>query len=390
MYCQRKLFNKKPQIVVLLGAGAAIPWGGIASEDIKQSFMDIPNKRYRPINKLIFDLIEQFGIKDANFETFLAALEEILNYVLSVTTEGKNVSNTSFIPSIFRFKKSIIKLLRNKNEKEKREYCYEIFKDYTNKVITEINGYNSKALDEQYKKLNKNFLSFTKYFLNKNYSVKYYTTNYDNLIPQILSQNCKIYEGFHDSPSKKKRFKYDLWLFRKARLSHFNIHGSIFFHYNFSGGKYEMIYDDSKCYDLSDALYNDYGNPNENLIVSPIITGYNKTQRAANQPFNLGFNAFANDCNDCHALCIVGYSVSDPHINAILSSYISWNRARFIYVTQCENNFEIELSKLNDKITRMSKRESDDTWIHDNRKHIYKKGFEEFLQSKSNWKYLLS
>lgn len=396
MYCQRKLFSKKKQIVVLLGAGAAMPWGGITSEEIKKLFIEEPSYKYSngtTIGKFIFNILEQFYKTDcADFETFLAVLEEVLNYIFSLTNSGKvNTSNTSFIPSIFELEKGITELLSNKDEEEQRRYCYEMFCTYLNIVIDKVNKYNNKVLDEKNKELNKSLIQFTKYFLSKNYSVKYYTTNYDSIIPQVMSGHCNIYEGLDDFTDDAKLFKYNLSLFRKARLSHFNLHGSIFHR---KTGPYSTyigtIYDNSDSRELSkhNVYLEDGGNPSEKLLFFPIVTGYNKTQRAVNQPFSLGFNAFINDCNDCHALCVVGYSVSDPHINVILSSYIKWDNIRFIYVTQESDKFKIELAKLEEEIILIMDKNPDKTWIHGDKKHVYKKGFENFLKNRLNWEYL--
>ena len=406
MYCQRKLFKKKRQIVVLLGAGAAAPWDGVTSENIKKSFIEHPCVQGdTTMGNFIFEILKAFYNLDiANFETFLAVLEELLNYTISLTNGGGvNVSNTSFIPAILELKESINNVLSNRNEIEKRQYCYKIFQAYVNLLIDEINNYNIKVLDEQYEKVNKNLVRFTKYFLSKNYSVKYYTTNYDNIIPQVLREHCNIYEGLYDdSHDEYRQFQYDLGLFRKARLSHFNLHGSIFLRSLFikheygHGHGYETVYDNSGSHHLPEyALTEIAGNPGEPLLFSPVITGYNKTQRAANRPFSLWFNAFVNDCNDCDALCIVGYSMSDPHINAVLSSYIKWGNTRFIYITKkdiksAEENteFKNEFDRLNNEITQIIKKHSDKTWIHDDRKHVYRNGFDEFLKNKSNWEYL--
>jgi hypothetical protein len=387
MYCQRKLFNKKRQVVVLLGAGAATAWGGVTSEDIKTSFINDRRIMHNgtTISQYIFNILNEFYNPNcANFETFLAALEETLSYVLSSTNEGRNEFNTSFIPAIFKLDERMDALLVNKTDK--RQYCYEIFRTYVNLLIDKINEYNCQVSGKH--ELNKNLVRFTKYFLNRNYSVKYYTTNYDSIIPQVLSESCNIYEGLHNhSYDGYKRFNPDLGLFRKARLSHFNLHGSIFLYQEIvdKGRGYEVVYGKEKKLPET-ALQENGGNPNERLLFSPIIAGYKKTQHAANQPFSLGFNAFTNDCNDCDALCIVGYSASDPHINTILSSYINWSKVKFVYVTNGDNGLGLEKLKAN--IVQISEKNFDSTWMHDGKKHVYKLGFEKFLEDKSNWRYL--
>jgi hypothetical protein len=395
MYCEKRLFKKKQQVVVLLGAGAAMPWGGITGEDIKHSFIEHFDSEPGDagIGKSIFNILEKFYTPDCyNFETFLAALEEILSYVISSTNEGGvNASNTSFIPAIFHLKERINEQLANKSEEERRQYCYMVFQKYVNALISKIAHYNSSVSDAKFANVSKNLVRFTKYFLHRDYAVKYYTTNYDSVIPQVLSPDCKIYEGLRsqDKFSEERRFNIDLELFRKARLSHFNLHGSIFLCQKFMSTHYETVYANAPQVMLPNALTENGGNPNEKLLFSPIIAGYKKTQRSVNQPFSLGFNAFANDCNSCRALCVAGYSVSDPHINAILSSYIKWDNTRFVYVTKEGESFSKEIKRLSNELVKIDK-EGTNEWIHDGRKHVFKKGFETFLEDKSNWEYLHS
>jgi hypothetical protein len=400
----RRLLRKQPkQIVVLLGAGAARGlWSGTSSEELKEKFIqDTTYKTLdetKTIGKYLFEKLDTlYTDGSANFETFLAALEAILNYVISETNEGGiNISNTSFTSVIFDLKQEIKSLLENSDDK--RIFCGELFRHYVNLVINSVNEYNDGVL--KHEENNANLVQFIKYFQNRKYSIKFYTTNYDNAIPQILKN--KIYEGFHtthnDSTTTHKEFDLNLNKFRIARLSHFNIHGSIFLKKEFSNSsyRYTTIYKDYAQL-LTNALSEEGGNPNEKLTFSPIITGYNKTQRIVNEPFNLGFHAFANDLNDCMGLLTVGYSFSDPHINSLLSSFTSWGKTKFIHVTFCNNeeteliNFRRERCQLERVVNKFIKEESDETWLHDRsgRKYVYKKGFDSFLKDSSNWKYLL-
>lgn len=397
---RRMLRRRNKQIVILLGAGAAMTWGGISSGELKRLFIADTNYRAADgttIGKYVFDILDAFyGHDCSNFETFIATLETVLNYVLNATNEGGiNEGNTSFTPAVLKLKDEIENLLSGKTVDEKRVYCGDLFHHYVNMVITQIDEYNSNVLDDKFEDLNNRLTYFVKYFLSRNYSVKFYTTNYDNVIPQVLGNKFKIHEGIYNSSTTDKRFNFDLNAFRTARLSHFNIHGSIFLKHTIVGIQYETLYSSSSQH-LINALAINAGNPSERLLFSPIITGYNKTQRMVNKPFNLGFSAFTNDLNDCEGLLTVGYSFSDPHINCILSSFASWNKAKFIHVTKCIGNFDNttnrEYAQLNYSVTQLYKKEENDIWFHDssNRKHIYKQGFDSFLSDSSHWKRLLS
>lgn len=179
-------------------------------------------------------------------------------------------------------------------------------------------------MDERNSIINRRLIEFVSSLLSKRYSVKIYTTNYDNLIPQVLSLKFKVYEALKEKKNQKKEFIYDLQRFRRVYLSHFNLHGSIFLdrEFDYESMKNCIVYNpEVPKYDK--ALLSDGGNPNESLLFSPIITGYTKTQRGFSTPFNLGFNAFANDCNDCRSIITMGYSFSDPHINSIISNFTS-------------------------------------------------------------------
>ncbi len=391
--------RKKKQIVILLGAGAAMPWGGISSSQLKDLFIadrNFKTKKGITIGKYLFDALDNFYRDDcSNFETFIATLETILNHVLNATSKGGiNESNTSFTPAILKLKDEIESELDGKSDSEKRVYCYDLFRHFVQLVLDTINKYNNNVLNDSFTEVNANLIRFVKHFLCRNYSVKFYTTNYDNLIPQILQEQFKIYEGLRNNLPIGRRFNFDLKAFRKARLSHFNIHGSVFLKHTMVGTQYETVYCSSPQ-DHIIALGINGGNPSERLLFSPIITGYNKTQRMVNKPFNLGFSAFTNDLNDCEGLITIGYSFSDPHINCILSSFTNWDKTKFVHVTKFDGNYSNldnrEYSQLCYSVTQFYRKEENDTWLHDidNRKHLYKQGFSDFLINASNWKYIL-
>jgi hypothetical protein len=400
MYCFKSLFKKKKeQIVVLLGAGATIPWSGIKTAELRDIFindMDWGKIGGKTVGKYLFDILDSFyRHSDANFEEFIAVLEEIMNYVFNDT----NIPHTNY-----NLKEAINTLLSEADTKypeetdveiRKRIFVYELFRHYINLVIKEITKYNDQILEDKYSELNANLLAFTKYFLNRGYAVKFYTTNYDNLIPQVLSNYKKIYEGLSTSKSDSFSFNYDLHKFRMARISHFNLHGSIFLkkQWNSNAIAYQTFYNESPQKMSDFASIEDHGNPSQQLFYSPIITGYNKTQRTVNNPFNLGFSAFTNDLNDCKALITVGYSFSDPHINSMLSSFTSWNKAKFLNVTKMDRNYDSSWRDnfLDETVKRIYKKKENKVWLCDttDRKFIYKDGFDNFLKDSSNWEIAL-
>ena len=188
------LRRRKKQIVILLGAGAAMPWGGVSSRELKDLF--IADTNYQTANgttigKYLFDILDGFyGHDCSNFETFIATLETILNYVLNATNAGGiNEGNTSFTPAILKLKDEIENLLAGKTIDEKRIYCGGLFRHFVNLVVDKIDKYNNNVLDDEFETINNRLIAFTKDFLNRNYSVKFYTTNYDNI--EIGRASCR-------------------------------------------------------------------------------------------------------------------------------------------------------------------------------------------------------
>lgn len=97
--------------------------------------------------------------------------------------------------------------------------------------------------------------------------ISFYTTNNDRLIPQIILPHIKVYEGLYSHPLNQ-RLNYNLTRFKESRLTHFNIHGSIFLH-NINLGKYETVYGFGKQLLGTPALSVNTGNPSEMLLFTP-------------------------------------------------------------------------------------------------------------------------
>lgn len=172
------------------------------------------------------------------------------------------------------------------------------------------------------------------------------------------------------------------------------MHGSIFLYNEFdlSKMKYLTKYN-PEAPEYKMALHSGSGNPNEPLLFSPIITGYTKTQRSFSTPFDLGFNAFTNDYNDCKAIITMGYSFSDPHINSILSNFTCWGKSKLINVTFTEEEFQKtpEGMIFDYEVYKLYKEDENENWFHSQKKkiYVYKKGVKKFLLDKENWKYIL-
>lgn len=385
--------KKRKKIVLLLGAGFPIAWGAPSSKDILDRIIE--DKKYMydddtTWGKFIFNTLKSFYEDECgvtvNFETVIAASESIMNYVIASTNENKNPYNTSFAPAIYVLIDSIKqKLDKISDETDKRQLFYSIYKHFVDIVIQFIKEYDEKVCTAKYKQLNESLNKFVEFLLNKKYSVKIYTTNYDTNIPQILSKR-KIYMGEHLFFDGSAVYKANYLRNKDSHLSYFHLHGCIYWTFKFIENKYRVV----KSMEIGEvqSLFAQGGNPSESLIFSPIIVGYSKTQRSLMNPFNIGFANFANDCNDCNKLLTIGYSFSDPHINSIIQTNVDFNKVRLAHIGFVER-FEgsSEYTKIDYFIRNLYKKNEDESWFNsiNNNFVAYKKGFSNFIENRDNW-----
>lgn len=385
--------KKRKKIVILLGAGFPIAWGAPSSDEILKLIMDDEKFMYSDDitwGKFIYDALKSFYEDEGatiSFETIIAVSETLMNYVFASTTEGRNTYNTSFVPAI----QSLVDLIETEIEKKgsinkKREYIFDMYKHFVDIVLEGIKSYDYGISNPNYEQLNSQINKFVVYLLNKKYSVKIYTTNYDSIIPQILSER-NIYTGEHEhATGLDVVYKPDYKKNVESHLSYFSLHGSIYWTSKFIDIRQVIV--KSTLVDGVKALKAPGGNPNEPLIFSPIIVGYTKSQRSLMHPFNIGFTNLANDCNDCNRLLTIGYSFSDPHINSILQSNTDFSKVRLVnvgYMDSFEDSQEYQ--RISSSIRSIYTDKEEDMWFYGQENSVvaFKKGAQEFFLNDDNW-----
>ncbi len=311
--------DNRKKIVYLLGAGAMIEFGGPKTDDLTA----IVSKEVKScsFDEIISSLDVLYGENGYNFETIIAVIEELLNYTIAIEVQGSaSVDNTNVIRAIYDCKYKSIK----------SEDIWNCFSSLINAIISEISKYgtiDSSALDERSIHYDYKLALLYQYLFNKSSdnSLKFYSLNYDRLIPSLLTSR-----HFYDATNEEKfakemgsNFECNFMDFVNNKLTYFNLHGSIYLK-QVPNQLYRVVQSETPC-KLSYAHYQKGGSPNERIIFSPIITGYSKSQRIMSEPFNFGFSTFFADINTCDELVIIGYSFSDPHINSVISTYLRKN-----------------------------------------------------------------
>lgn len=387
--------KKGKTIVLLLGAGFPLMWGAPSSNELLAKIIEDRKYIYdsdRTWGKFLYDTLVSFyegeENTNVNFETIIAALEAISNYYFAITNEGRNTYNTSLTPAMFTIREAIGNIVNPKDDV--REYCFDMYKHFVQLILESIENYDNKVCEQV--EINALFNKFIMNLMSKNYSIKIYSTNYDSVVPQIIS-NMKIYNGEQYRLHQGITYKPDYIRNRESRLSYFSLHGSIYWDVRYNSDYYYEVVKSSFVEGVK-PLWADGGNPNEQLIFSPIIVGYTKTQRCMSFPFSIGFTNFINDCCDCDKILAIGYSFSDPHINTIIYNHINHRKVQLINIGLVEKNCNFdhtnEYLKISGFVKRIYKEKEDEEWFYglNNEFLAYKKGTKYFLENVNNWKHI--
>lgn len=348
--------------VVLLGSGFSIPFGGPSSGDLLHLIETDPYTnntdtfQSQLVTQLLIFLRNFYGFKQVNFETLLASLESLYQYTTSFTQKQKSVSYSSLMPAIYdlKYKQELIIKEAEIVNKPIPSYLIDVYKHCICSILHQIYKYdNLNTIQKVEPALNNGLHNFVKALIDNEYSIKFYTTNYDRIVPRLLP-DIEFDEGLKEivhensfneefgnnswgcpadtlnqefdfshtvaesQDAKPLLFHNDLMRFSQARYTYYNLHGSRYLSVSYPDGK---PYFNINGTDYASAIGRYCGsNPNEYLMFTPIIAGYTKSQRALTEPFHFGFTSFTIDCNTCDKFFSLGYSYRDPHINSIISS----------------------------------------------------------------------
>lgn len=304
----------RKRVVYLLGAGAMIDFNGPATSELTLLCSNLLKKYY--CDKILSELESTYGERMYNFETIIAAVENLLDWTIAHERLGAiNVQNTNVISSIFC----------NKFQNLSSEEYLKIYQDLINSIIDRTKKYDYEIV------YNQKHQTLKRFFEQKvnNETTKIYSLNYDRLIPRLLKNviydgtNLPLYGGFN----------YNLKGFICSEKTYFNLHGSIYLNMEYVRDllSYKVVQHSIPQY-LTYALEQEGGAPNDVKLFSPIIAGYSKSQRMLSEPFSFGLSAFMADCNLCDELVVIGYSFSDPHINSIIRNFIQIGSKTMIIV----------------------------------------------------------
>ncbi|MEZ5045550.1 MAG: hypothetical protein R2831_01015 [Chitinophagaceae bacterium] len=362
----------KKRTVLLLGAGAVRDWDAPSTNDltklVRESGFYCKDNETR-ITEFIFQTLLKNGYdkNEINFETIINVIEELLIYY----THFDKDNGLSSLQKIFFCSKFEEELLNYSIEGgiEKDGYKLEIPKGNPyqfqfcalNKetpsqyflqilivnLLTEING---SINDYAYHTSEKNTEIFTdkkrevndfliKWFGNQLFNenvLRIYTLNYDRVFKLLALKSGvdEMFEGFESGeilkPGVVKKAEIQRIVTDFDCHCHYNLHGSIFWKIQ-TRDKNNLFNSELLLTPVPQFPCNLPEQPfiqierGKSLLLTNIITGYQKAQRSFLPPFKQMHIAFDIDCLRADVLYIIGYSFGDEHINMSIKTTLKYN-----------------------------------------------------------------
>jgi hypothetical protein len=418
---------EQKRTVILFGSGAALAWGSPTTFDLttivrERGFKTTDNST--TITEFIYATLRAYGYSesDVNFETIISVIEELIVYYSQSGTQIPSLLSVFMTP---RFEKELLNYSVKGGATKHgyqlqipadRDYCFSkaayrnetasqsFFQQLLLLLLTAVTdriheyAYHTPTLSviNLDSDTSKSFTSWMK-LLSANSILRLYTLNYERIFQILLARaGVRVFEGFHC----EEHIGHDVTLRADVRkiLSdteshiHYNLHGSVFWRVR-DLDKNQLPNPEivaSSIYDLP--LTN---NPvtvqiekGRTLLVTSIITGYQKAQRGMITPFKQMHGAFDRDCCFADEIYVIGYSFGDEHINESLKTAIRHNENLKITIVDpqfIENKMDYQLA-----LRLFPFREDDNMKPNKVRDHLYSFfdgaftvhtiGFEEFLR----------
>lgn len=374
----------------MTGAGFAIPWGGPKTNELTDFIRrtGFKNRVGNFINDEIYKwLVEDLKVPsgNVNFETILNVIEDFIQFWSSSKGSSSN-GLTPFISKndekwsvFFGFElenekngnvdvipithdQFVLERLRNVpfNQKEVR-FLEILYLNSLSILAGKISSYSyfTKTLDKiGDSELLKKSVNYFKFKSSQNF-LRIYTLNYDRILQRIFdSGQIPAFQGFKTEeiiPSKYHSGFDPIGIHtRTGENCIYHLHGSVFWEIESQNGDVEYfltygpVVPDVSNANLNQNLTEFYEiEKNRRLVLSSIITGYQKTLRTSVSPFRQMIAAFDRDCLTCDELIIVGYSFGDLHINDIIINSLKQNSKCNVIIIDISEHVVLDFLKNN-------------------------------------------
>jgi len=318
------------------------------------------------VSNKIFGILRNNGFseKEINFETIINVIEELIVYYSDFDNETKSsliacfVEPSEVMKDILNFEveggiakhgyKLIIPNFPNvdscsyKNEIPEQFFLQQLIANLLDGIIGHISKYsyytsgNPTVIENEINKsLNDGFYNWIKKTSGEDGIIRMYTLTYDRLFKIILeNRGLKVFEGFECGAStnpgdtifpdvKKILSDFDSTVY-------YNLHGSAYWDVN-ARNSYQLPASEIYLRGVPNFSSNLSEQPTrqmdrgKTIMITNIITGYQKTSKTAVTPFKQMSSAFDTDCIFADRLFIVGYGFGDEHINESIKTALIYN-----------------------------------------------------------------
>jgi hypothetical protein len=374
--------------VFLFGSGAALEWNSPTTSELTKliketGFKTTDNKT--TITEFIYQTLRanDYSDSDVNFETIISVIEELIVYY-SQSDPGTKIPSLLSCFLRPRFEKELLNYsieggtakhgyqlqipadldycfskAAYRNETTSQSFFQQLLLLLLTTIAARIHEYAYHTATHSVISVDsdtsKSFTAWMK-LLSANSILRLYTLNYERVFQILLARaGVSVFEGFHC----EEHIGHDITLRADVRkiLSdneshiHYNLHGSVFWGVRDLDWKQlpnpEIVA--SYIYDLP--LTN---NPvsvqiekGKTLLVTSIVTGYQKAQRGMMAPFKQMQAAFDRDCCFADEIYVIGYSFGDEHINESMKTAIRHNQNVKINIVDPQffkNEMELKLA----------------------------------------------
>lgn len=238
----------RKKTVILLGAGAAIPFNGPTTKTLTERIKGgIPH--------WLVDILDS-DYSSYSFETIIAALEYLLDWQVNFMRKEAFTK-----PEFISIKQSLFSLA-NKVKMTNSLQLWSYYRDSINTIVETVKEYD-RLIGRQTEYHLYSFLSY----LSKSGALKVYTLNYDRLIPHLFEErgNESLYDGFVGSEPSQSCFR--IKEFVDKQITHYNLHGSIYLAQKASNHyRIEQWYTPQTIPDFAHPIIG--GNPSQTLTFS--------------------------------------------------------------------------------------------------------------------------
>lgn len=358
--------------VFLFGAGAMFSWGGPSTEVLTtlirtSGFKTTDNET--TITEFIFQQLIKTGIdkKYVNFETIIGVLDELISYyarfdsIKDIPPLLKDFLTPAFEDVIFNYSVTggrdghgyqlqipagqtyAFSRYAYHKETPHQFFLQHLLADlitYINARISEY-AYHSEATSsfDLNSTASQGFVSFME-TKSKESTLRMYTLNYDRVFKVLLERNgISIFEGFEAGEIVKHgtvfRANVPRILSDKECHVHYNLHGSAFWELEALDQQQlpnpEFFLSSYATLPINDDYALIQIQKGKTMMVTNIVTGYQKAVKTLMSPLKQMLGAFDYDCCFADEIYVIGYSLGDEHINESIKTAMRHNQNLKLY-----------------------------------------------------------